>query len=275
MDRTLYLNENKGLRVFRDGPSIWIKEDGKAGRRIPARLVNRVVIIGNLRLEAGVITLFTDNDIPVTFFDHRGNTVAVTMPYNHHLSRHYEEQKVFLETEDNIERFKRWLYAKRKEIQLGVVKRLSKNVAWLFVSKGFRERDYREFIEGFKPSDTTDERSKVVSGTISNLFREMVIGCIVKADLDSHIGILYRRRNFGFALDICYILEAEIELQSIQFLKSAKGEGYIIKEQAGWSVTKEGMRDIIHRFENRRKQLLDTVEGLVDEVFELMRELRR
>ncbi len=54
MGRTLYLNENKGLTVLRDGPSVWIKEDGKAGRRIPARLVGRVVVIGNLRLEAGV-----------------------------------------------------------------------------------------------------------------------------------------------------------------------------------------------------------------------------
>jgi len=277
MDRTLYLNENKGLRVFRDGPSIWIKEDGKAGKRIPARLVNRVVIIGNLRLEAGVITLFTDNDIPVTFFDHRGNTVAVAMPYNHQLPRHYEEQKVFLETEDNIERFKRWLYAKRKEIQLGVVKRISKRVAGLFISKGFREKDYREFIEEFKPSNhpKTDERFKVVSMTISNLFREMVMGCIVKADLDPHLGILYRRRNFGFALDICHILEAESELQTIQFFKSAKENGYMVKEQVGWSVTKEGMKDIIHRFENRRRQLLDAVEGLIDEVFELIRELRR
>ena len=273
MDRTLYLNENKGLTVLRDGPSIWVKEDGKAGRRLPARLVGRVVIIGNLRLEAGVITLFTNSDIPVTFINHRGDAVAVAMPYNHHLPGHYEEQKVFLEAEGNIERYKSWLYARRKETQINVIGRISKGVAGLFAAKGFREKDYRRIIEKFKPSN--DELWKVESGVVSNLFREMIIGSIVKADLDPHLGVIYRRHNFSLALDICHILEAEIDMQCIQFIKTAGEKGYIVKDQTGWAVSKAGMRDIIHRFENRRKQIHLTVEKLIDDIFELMRELRR
>jgi len=276
MDRTLYLNENKGLRVFRDGPSIWIKEEGKAGRRIPARLIGRVIIIGNLRFEAGVITLFTDNDIPVTFINHRGDAVAVAMPYNHHLPRHYEEQRVFLETEENTDRFKRWVYAKRRETQIRVVNLFSKGVARSFADKGFREKNYQKFIEEFKPTGAAkDEYWRIASGTVSNLFREMLIGCIVKADLDHHLGVIYRRHNFGFALDLCRILEAEIDLQCIQFLKGAKEREFLVKGSAGWAVSKEGMKDIIHRFENRRKQLQEIVERLIDDIFELMRELRR
>ena len=273
MDRTLYLNENRGLMVFRDGPSIWIREEGKAGKRIPARLVGRVVIIGNPRLETGVITLFTDRDIPVTFINNRGDAVAVAVPYNHQLPRHYEEQKVFFETDENINRFKSWVHAKRKQIQISVMNRISKRIAGLFIAKGFREKDYREVIEEYQPF--SDEQWKVVSALVGNLFREMTIGCTVKADLDPHLGVLHRRHNFGLALDICFVLEAEIDLQSIQFLKGAKGKGYMVKEQMGWTVSKEGMKDIIHRFENRRKQLHETIEKLVDDVFELMRELRR
>ncbi|MBE0426437.1 MAG: CRISPR-associated endonuclease Cas1 [Nitrospirae bacterium] len=276
MDRTLYLNENKGLTVFRDGPSIWIKEEGRAGRRIPARLIGRVVIIGNLRFEAGVITLFTDNDIPVTFINHRGDAAAVAMPYNHHLPRHYEEQKVFLETEENTDRFKRWVYAKRREAQIRVVNRLSKGVARSFAYKGFREKDYQKFIEEFKPAGAVrGEYWRVASGIASNLFREMTIACIVKADLDPHPGIIYRRHNFGFALDLCRALEAEIDLQCIQFLKNARGKDFLVNSSAGWVISKEGMRDIIHRYENRRKQLHEMVERLIDDIFELMRELRR
>jgi hypothetical protein len=276
MDRTLYLNENKGLRVFRDGPSIWIKEEGRAGRRIPARLIGRVIIIGNLRFEAGVVTLFTGNDIPVTFINHRGDAAAVAMPYNHHLPRHYEEQKVFLENEENEDRFKRWVYAKRREAQIRVVKRLSKGVARSFAEKGFREKDYQQFIEEFKPTgQAKDEYWRVACGIVSNLFREMAIGCVVKADLDPHLGVIYRRHNFGFALDLCRVLEAEIDLQCIQFLKGAKEREFLIKGSAGWAVSKEGMKDIIHRFENRRKQLQEIVERLMDDIFEMMRELRR
>jgi CRISPR/Cas system-associated endonuclease Cas1 len=278
MGRTLYLNENKGLTVLRDGPSVWIKEDGKAGRRIPARLVGRVVVIGNLRLEAGVITLFTQNDIPVTFINRRGDELAVAMPYNHHLPRHYEEQKIFLDVDENIERFKCWLYARRKETQINVIRRFSKGFAGLFTAKGFREKDYCRFIERFKPSK--DEQWKVVSGVISNLFREMIIVemiivCLLKADLDPHLGVLYRRHNFRLALDISYVLEAEIDMQCIQFLKTAEEMSHIVRDQSGRFVSKEGMRDIIHRFENRRKYLFETVEKLIDDIFELMRELRR
>lgn len=273
MDRTLYLNENRELTVFRDGPSIWVKENGKAGRRIPSRLVSRVVIIGNLRLEAGVVTLFTNNDIPVTFINHRGDAVAVAIPYNHHLPRHYEEQKVFLEAEGNIDRYKSWLYARRKKTQINVIKRISKGVAELFAKEGFREKDYQRFIERFKPF--RDEQWKVIYGIVNNLFREMIIGSILRADLDPHLGVLHRRHNFSLALDICQILEPEIEIQCIQFLRTDRGKGYMLKDRIGWSVSKEGIKEIIHRFENRRKQIHTTVERLIDDIFELMRELRR
>lgn len=273
MDRTLYLNENEGLTIHRDGPSIWVKKTGQAGRRIPARFVGRVVIIGNLRLEAGAITLFTDNSIPVTFLSRSGDSLAVAIPYNHQLPRHYEEQKVLLETEENMERFKRWLSSKRKEIQLKAIRRLSKWTAELFAMNGFRERDYQRFIEEFKPSK--DDKWEVVSTIVSNLLREIIIGRIVKADLDPHMGILHRRHNFGLALDLCHILSGDVDMQCIQFLRTAMEKGYMEKQRGLWAVSRQGMKEIIHRFENRRVKLQERVEKLIDDIFEIMRELRR
>ena len=49
----------------------------------------------------------------------------------------------------------------------------------------------------------------------------------------------------------------------------------MIKAQAGWSVSAEGMKDVVHRFENRRDQIKAVVERLIDDIFELMRELRK
>ncbi len=273
MDRTLYLNENKGLRVYRDGPSIWIKEDGKAGRRIPARLIGRVVIIGNISLESGAITLFTDRDVPVTFINYRGESAAVAMPYNEKLARHYEEQKIFLETEENAGRFRSWLHAKRKELQLQVAQRLSKRLAVKFAAAGFREKDYRNIILQFRTCN--EDQWQVILSIAGNLFREITVGRLIKADLDPHMGILHRRHNFSLALDLCHILEPETEIQCLQFIKAAREKGYMIKEQGTWRATKDGMKDIIHRFENRRKLIQDNVERLIDDIFELMRELRK
>lgn len=270
--KNLYLHESRGLEILRDGPSIWIRQEGRAGRRVPARLIGRVVIIGNLKLEAGAITLFTENDIPVTFMNMRGEETAVTLPYNHHLPRHYEEQKVFLETEENIQRFKSWLLAERRLIQLETIKRLSKTAAAVFTSKGFREADYQEFIGGHIKGGP--ESWKIVNGIVSNLFREMIIGDLIQADLDPHMGILHRRHNFGLALDICHIMGAAEDLQALQFLKLSKDRASMCKSLQGWAVTKDGMKDIIHRFENRKKALHEALGRILDDLFELMRELR-
>lgn len=271
MDRTLYLNENKGLEVTRDGPSVWIKEDGKAGRRIPVRLVGRVVVIGNLRMDAGVITLFTENDIPVTFMNRKGKEVAVTIPYNHNLPRHYEEQRVLLDTEANENRVRAWIYSRRRGFHLSTVKRLSPVVAADFVSKGFREADYGDFIKKLRPR--SEEQWVVVCGLIGNLFKEIIIGGLMKSDLDPHMGILYRRHNFGLALDICHIIGPEIDLHAVQFFRRNMDNNLMQKGNNGWIVSQEGMKDIIHRFENRRKALHEKIGTIIDDIFRLMREL--
>ena len=273
MDRTLYLNEKKGLKVFRDGPSIWIREEGKASRRVPVRLISRVVIIGNLKLEAGVITLFTDNKVPVTLISRKGESVAVVMPYHDNLPLYYQSQKAFLSTEKNINRFKDWLYARRRFLEIYVLKRLSVKIAGEFIRQGFRMRDYRRVIARFNPFGKA--RWDIVKAVVENLFREMTVSCIIKADLDPHTGAMYRRHNFSLVLDICYIIEPLIDLQTIQFLRIAGKEDYLTKGAEGWSITDKGIKDIVQRYENSRKKLHPSVERLIDNLFELMRELRK
>ncbi|MFQ5456200.1 MAG: CRISPR-associated endonuclease Cas1 [Nitrospirota bacterium] len=273
MDKTLYLNENKDIRVVRDGPSLWVCEDGKAGRRIPARIISRVVIIGNFVLEAGVITLFTENDIPVTFFNKRGNEMAVAIPYNHNNFRHNKWQKLFLINEENIIRFKNWAISKKRELQLNTIRRFSKRIAELYTREGFKDKDYQKIINRNKK--TEKECWEIVYNMINGLFREMVIACLISANLDPHIGIFYRRANFGLALDICHILIPENDIQTIQFFNTKTWKENIIQKGNNWYLTKEGIRDIIIRFENRKKYMQEMVERFIDDIFEIMRELRK
>ena len=272
MERTLYLNEKKGLEILRDGPSIWIREDGKSGRRIPARLIGRVIVIGNVKMDAGSITLFTDNNVPITFMNRRGEEVAVTLPYNHTLNSHYEEQKTLIETEENTDRFKRLLMAERRKLQLNVIKKLSRDNASNFAEKGFRERDYQEFI--FRHLLVDSKKSQPVNEVIYNLYSEAVLRSIMKADLDPHIGVLHRRHNYALVFDICHAIEADIDLQVIHFFKFNQKKGYLFYDVDNWSIAREGLRDIIHRFENRKKIIHEYIEKILDGLFELMRELR-
>jgi len=272
MGRTLYLKDGggKGLTVLRDGPSVLITSRGKASRRVPARLMSRVVIIGNVRVDAAAITLFTENDIPVVFLNRSAEEVAVVVPYNHRLPDHYERQKVFLESLQNAGRFRKWADTRRMLIQSNVLRRIYRSLAPR-LKYGIGEGNYQELLSGMKPQD--EERWMAVMNVVNNLLRGLIVGHITKAGLDPHMGVIHRRRNFGLVLDICYIMGAESDMQGLQFFRCAKNNNYIEKKGQRWTVTDAGMRNIIQRFENRRQSLENMTAQIIDEIFELMREL--
>jgi len=120
----------------------------------------------------------------------------------------------------------------------------------------------------------SEEQWLVVNGMVTNIFRNMIVEHVIKAELDPHVGIIHRRHNFGFALDICYILGGESDMQSVQFFLSKRLKNLIKMEEGQWFVTDEGVKDIIHRFENKRQDVKKKIENIIDEFFELMREIR-
>ncbi len=272
MDRTLYLNETKGMEVLRDGPSIFIKQEGSSGRRVPARLIGRAVIIGNVRLDVGIIMMLTDNNVPVTFMNRKGEEFAVAIPFNHHLPKHYEEQTIFLDKDKNIDAYKRWLFSHRRKCQINTIKRISKSTAEKMMTEGFRNKDYKDFI--VKIVAGKEGQFKIIFDIINNFIKTMIIESLIKADIDPHMGVLNRRHNFGLALDICYALEPEADLHCIQFLFAATDKDFMIKKGNNWTISDDGMRDLIHRFENKRMTLHETIESIIDGLFRLMRELR-
>lgn len=270
MGRTLYLSENRNIRVNRDGPSVWVKADNGAGQRVPARLIGRVVIIGNVRLDSGAITLFADNDIPVVFLTRSGDEAAVALPYNHKLPTHYEEQKVFLETKENSLRYENWANTKRMVLQVNAMKRLLRSGSFKF-KFGFGEGNYQELLSSIKPRSV--DKWNAVASVINNLFRLLIIEHLMKADLDLHMGVIHRRHNFGLALDCCYIMGGESDMQAIQLFRCGDS-GHFEKIAGNWALTESGMKSIIQRFENRKQAVNNMIAGIIDELFELMRELR-
>ncbi|MCF6150625.1 MAG: hypothetical protein E3K37_18510 [Candidatus Kuenenia sp.] len=269
MEKTLYLHENKTLKVIRDGPSVLVKEEGKADRRVPARMIRRVVIAGNIKLDTGLITMFTDNNVPVTMFDKSGNRIAVVLPCNRHLPEYYKEQKIFLESEYTIKRFMTFLRAHRYEIQINVLKRLlKKHMPDAYITVGLKEDDYRQVIEN--AVSARRDKFQQIHSIVSALFMEMIVSKLIPSGLDPHIGVMHRRRDLGLALDICHALGPEADIQSIQFLRSEKEcVHHDCKE-----ISAEDMKAIAVRFENRKESLVFVVEHIIDGIYELIRELK-
>lgn len=268
MGRTLYLSEsNNNLLVLRDGPSVWIKSRENADQRVPVRLLSRVIVIGNVRLDASVITLFTENDIPVVFMNQNANEIAAAIPYNHAIYARYKEQDILLRNRNKTSSFKGWAEDKKLAIQADVVKRLYKPA-----SLHINESDYAEIISFLKPQD--ENQWIVVKGFINNLFKELATAELLRARLDPHLGIIHNRQSFGLVHDICHIMEAESDIQCLQFFKCSRIDPFIKKQAERYRISSIGIKSIIHRFENRLYALSAIVKNIIDEIHDLMREIR-
>ncbi|NOZ67655.1 MAG: hypothetical protein GXP46_00060 [Deferribacteres bacterium] len=271
MGRTLYISQTNKPVIERDGPSIWVREEGRAGRRIPARLVDRVVVIGNVRLDSGMITLFADNNTPITFLNTRAEETAVVLPYNHRLPDHYREQRALLQSDRTIRHFRRWASARRALFQLNFIRKYVPRLAPRLSVEGFGEGNYQEILRRVRK--VKERKWHAVNVIVTALFRNMIMHGLVDSGLDPHPGVIHRRHNFGFALDICYVMGGESDIQTMQFFRSSN-PGELIKDEDGQPVvTAVGIRNIVHRFENKRRDTQEKLNSTIDEIFELMREI--
>ncbi|MBI5639748.1 MAG: CRISPR-associated endonuclease Cas1 [Nitrospirae bacterium] len=270
MGKTLYLSEgSKALHVHRDGPSVWITAKERAGQRIPARLISRVVIIGNVLLDAGAVTLFTEQKIPVVFMSRCAEEVAVAMPCNQMFPALHTDQKIFLDNEQRMRKYKDWAEARRVMVERNMLSRLYRQLAGALKYR-MAEKDYQEVLSYLKPSN--EEKWEVVKAFVDNLFRCLIIEHIIASELDPHLGVLHRGWKFGLARDIGHILEAERDLQCLQFFKSSVEKPAVDRKYRVCNITDSVIKNIIHRFENRRGEISRMIAETLIEIRDLIRE---
>lgn len=259
------------MTVARDGPSLWITMGNKAGRRVPARIINRVIITGNVKLDSGVITLFTGNGVPVTFLNRKGDIIGTALGVVNPDWRLKERQTMLFSNSLYRSRVLNWITAKRRNCQMQLLKDLACQDVKIFIAKGLREKDFKKALSGFIPVDETVVR--IVSGTVKGMAYELVTNCLLTSDLDPHLGVLYRRYNMGLVRDLCYIIEAEIARQTVQFFRLKRWDVYLESQNREWMLNPAGMRSIAMRFESHQKRVQEIIGCLIDDIFQLMREL--
>lgn len=275
MGRTVYLLENEQLLATIEGPSILIQRPFKAPQRIPIRLINRVYVVGKINLSSDFILKLAVNRIPLILAENSGSDRAVMMPFNHKLPKFFKEQRVILENKKNIDKYIKWVDVYRTYIQLQVVKRFYSNLKY---KNDIGEGDYKILISKLLPQN--NRYLVLVKKTVNYLMRGLLIENINKAGLDPHIGAYFRRVNFGFVLDMSYLLEAKEDEQVILFFKQKNYHRFFIynpnkfgnKEKI--ELSKEGYRNIIHRFENLKTMLDNCINKIIDDFFCLIRELQ-
>lgn len=332
MKKPLYLVEkgNK-VTVYRDGPSFLVKSRNRSPIRIPVFKIDKVVIVGNVRIDANSIILCAENKIPVLFITPDNTEKALILPYNHKLPKHYKEQRLILQSQETMMRYKKWIYTRRSIMQLKILKELFKGFSfpheigegnYQILIKKFSQRHQINnskqkekslpFSDHSTPHSRHSEQSEesqsssslienkikqsqssssdilsqrpelmrcdreesnsnwvIVKDIIENFLKAIITGRIIQAGLDIHYGIIHKRVNYGLLLDLSLIFEPEADFQTIKFFQSAKSAIH------NGEITEEGIKQIIDRFESRRDNFTQSVETVIDELFEIIKDLRK
>lgn len=267
MKRTLYLCEAKGLTVKVDGPSLWIEQKGVAGKRVPFQMIERVMIVGNIRLDTDVLSHLASENVPVTIFTKNGKGISILVSYDDSYPCYYHRQKIFYMSPFNEERFKNIVRHWRRKTQVTALKRFSKNLYEEFRESKLKDSVFNRIIE-FETFFYKD-RYRMVYKIIHGMFCQLIFSIVSHSGLDPSSGVINRRHPQGLVFDIAYMLEAEIHIQALQFFRS-KTEQIMITRMG---ITSEGMRDIALRFENRKRAIVRMINLIIDDIIEAIKEL--
>ncbi|RMH10088.1 MAG: hypothetical protein D6704_00045 [Nitrospirae bacterium] len=208
LEKTLYLSEHPRLRIRRDGPSIWVEHAGQAGRRVPARLVRRVLIRGNVALDAGSLMLFADRGVPITLVRRDGTPSAVIVPFAVTSPRRAMRQRGILEDRRKREQFCAWLEAWERGRQIALVARLAPHVVIRWKREGFRREDYDAVLEQHLDQPVADSGERAF---VAGLLFEFVLSELAAEGWDPQIGIRQLAGPLGFAHDLTEALAPEVD----------------------------------------------------------------
>jgi len=270
MERSLYLIENGHIKAIADGPSILVNLPQKSMQRVPLRLIGRVVVIGNIHIETTLFCLLAEHNIPVLIMDLAGRKRAVVIPLVINSLQHSRWQKLFLISTRYREKFINWAKTKRAILQIKVLQRLFPRKARMF-SRGVGEGNYQLAIKPFLPLDK--DKLEAARNFVSSLFQGSVIKHAIDAGLDINLGIIHKRSHLGLAHDLGFVVEPQVDEQLIEFFRAEGQKKFLERDFMGWKLTREGVRNIIQRFEEKRKEIDEIIENIIDEIFYLMREL--
>lgn len=208
MDRTLFLNERPGLLVRRDGPSLWIEQPGSAGRRVPVRLIRRVLIAGNVMLDSESLSAFAERGVPVTLVGRNGHPLAMVVSCASGLFARRGLQVGAIELPSMRERLSSWLRAWERGRRLALAARLDAATAAHWRRVGVRTLDYEQWVQRLgRLLGAAPRQRRLFHAAVGTL----ILDRIAERGWDPHVGVIHRGEPLGFVKDCAMAIHADAD----------------------------------------------------------------
>lgn len=257
MDRTLFLNERPGLSVRRDGPSLWIEQPGSAGRRVPVRLIRRVLIAGNVALDTESLTAFAERGVPVTLVGRNGQPMAMVVSCASGLFARRGLQVGMVENPSVQERVSSWLRAWERGRRLALATGLDAVIAARWRRHGVRTMDYEQWVQRLgRLRGAALRQRRLFHAAVDTL----ILDRIAETGWDPHVGVIHRGESLGFVKDCAMAIRADADRLWLEQGRLA--------DQTGAALS----LDVAESFERHRSRLVRLLGRLLDQYGELLRE---
>ncbi|MBI5853832.1 MAG: CRISPR-associated endonuclease Cas1 [Nitrospirae bacterium] len=207
MEKTLYFCERQGMRVTRDGPSLWIEQPGRAGCRVPGRLIRQAVIVGNVALDAGSLLLLAERGIPVMFLRRDGTPAAALWGVSGVHRQRSGRQRALTGDPSGQDRVLAWLHAWRRGRQLALVRRLDPETAAQWKQRGYRNSDYARWLAARAEATAAPSRPPAF---FRGALAELIAVEIAARDWDPHFGVEHKGEPLGLVKDFTDALEPDV-----------------------------------------------------------------
>jgi CRISPR/Cas system-associated endonuclease Cas1 len=244
MEKTLYLTENQKLRIRSDGPSLWIEQAERAGQRVPARLVCRVVVVGNIVLDTGSLTLLARRGVPITLLDRKGEPLAMVLGVEDGAVQRRARQVALQENREKRRRIANWLDAWERGRQLRLIRQVDSPRALLWRRTGFRKSDYQKWVLAESRARGQELQARAF---FQGALHELAAAEIVAAGWNPHAAVRHPGTALGFVKDCASVLQADVD--AVWLALPAREQG----------KTRASTRELAGEFESARPRL----EGLV------------
>jgi hypothetical protein len=208
MEKTLYLAEKQTLRIRCDGPSLWVQQANSAGQRVPARLVRRAIVVGNVTLDSGSLTLPAQRGVPIALLDRRGEPLAMVLGLQDGTRQRRTRQAALSENRDKCERIAAWLDAWERGRQLRLVKSLDPNRARLWRRTGYRQSDYEDWLLTKARMRNCRARDRTF---LTGALQELIAAEIIAQGWNVHAGVRERGTPLALVKDCYSALQPDID----------------------------------------------------------------
>lgn len=185
-----------------------MEQANSAGQRVPARLVRRAIVVGNVPLDSASLTLLAQRGVPIALLDRCGEPLAMVLGFQDGTRQRRVRQAALRENREKRERIAAWLDAWERGRQVRVLRSFDPDRAREWRRDGYRQSDYENWLLAQARARSCHRRNRTF---LSGALQELIATELMTEGWNLHTGVRERGTPLAFVKDCYAALQPDLD----------------------------------------------------------------